>query len=607
MTAPATRLRTFVALGPINAARALAYRAGLRLGVHPVQRITATLPSRGPFFLAPSDTTALPAPGHWRNEALLFGTYRVAIGEAAPDWMSDPLADVAPAAASSAEPAPWWTIADFAGGDIKRIWELSRFDWALAFAQQARAGEAGALDRLNDWIADWARRNPAYRGPNWKCAQEASIRVMHLSLAALLLGGEERMTAPMRSFIDAHVRRVLPTLSYARAQDNNHATSEAAALFVAGAWLSVAGVPGAARLLRLGRALVERTTRRLFARDGSFSQYSVNYHRVALDTLSIVELWRRRAGLPEFSHEWRTRARAAADWLRIMTDPDSGDAPNLGANDGANLLPLTDAGYRDFRPAVQLATVLFAGMRAYTAGSWDRQLEWLRVDIPKETLGLPSRAILDDGGYAVLRRDGAMAMLRYPRFRFRPSQADAMHVDLWVDGENLLRDGGSFSYNTDPEWIDYFGGTSSHNTIVFDDRPQMPRLSRFLLGDWLDSDEHHDTPEGFRAGYRHREGWRHAREIRLGGDRLLVIDTIDGFANEARLRWRLSPGDWRIAGHVVTDGRRRLTIDADVPVTAIELAGGWESRHYLERTPLPVLEVTVGRPGRIVTDYRWTP
>jgi hypothetical protein len=31
-------------------------------------------------------------------------------------------------------------------------------------------------------------------------------------------------------------------------------------------------------------------------------------------------------------------------------------------------------------------------------------------------------------------RVAAFTLLRYPRFRFRPSQADALHVDLWAGG-----------------------------------------------------------------------------------------------------------------------------------------------------------------------------
>lgn len=605
MSGIATRLRTFAALGPANAARVFAYRLGLRFGIHPVQRIRAALPVGGPFFA----NDAVPVRGraaltHWRDEALLFGAHRAAIGDDPPAWTRDPLDD---AGATDPDPStllPWWRIGDFSSGDIKRVWEFSRFDWVMAFAQQARTGDAAAAARLERWIGDWGRANPAFCGPNWKCAQEASIRVLHLSIAALVLGEEARPSAAMRLLVDAHVRRIEPTLSYARAQDNNHATSEAAALFVAGAWHHVAGISGAEALLRRGRALLERTVARLFAPDGSFSQYSLNYHRVALDTLSLVEVWRRRAGLEPFSPTWQARAAAAAEWLRVMVDPGSGDAPNLGANDGANLLPLTDADYRDHRPSVQLACALFGAVRAYPPGPWDGALDWLGVDAPTALRPLPQRAVFDDGGYAVLRHGGAMAMLRYPRFRFRPSQADALHVDLWNDGANLLRDGGSYSYNTDAEWIDYFGGVQAHNTIQFDGAPQMPRLSRFLLGDWLATETRGETPDGFAAAYRHRAGWRHLRAVALGGG-LTVTDTVTGFAREARLRWRLSPGDWRIEGDTVTNGRHRLSIRADVPLT-LELVQGWESRRYFERTSLPVVEVTIGRPGRIVSEYCWT-
>ena len=80
-----------------------------------------------------------------------------------------------------------------------------------------------------------------------------------------------------------------------------------------------------------------------------------------------------------------------------------------------------------------------------------------------------------------------MAVLNYPQFRFRPSQSDALHVDLWVNGKNLLKDGGTFSYNS--TMTDWFMSTAAHNTIEFDKRNQMPHISRFLFGDWLKSSQ----------------------------------------------------------------------------------------------------------------------
>ncbi|WP_205012867.1 heparinase II/III family protein [Sphingomonas panacisoli] len=596
-----------IGLGPINVLRVLGYRLGLRLGVHPAQRIEASIPE-GLFFERSGKIDPVDAAisAHWDTDAMLFGAHRIAIDAESPAWTADPLSgEEHPGSAQ-----PWWRIADFANGDIKRIWELSRFDWAMTYAQRARNGDATSFDRLNTWIAHWADSNPPYLGPNWKCAQEASIRVLHLSIAAIVLGQENEMAPPMRAMIEAHVRRIMPTLSYAQAQDNNHATSEAAAIFVAGAWATLAGDADAVALTQKGRQLLERHVARLFGGDGSFSQYSVNYHRVALDTLAIAELWRRRADLPPFSETFQARAAAAADWLRMMVDPASGDAPNLGANDGANLLPLTGAPYRDYRPSVQLATCLFRGLCAYPPGAWDDVLIWLDVATSDNVAELPEVAVFDDGGYAVLRRGSAMALLRYPRFRFRPSHADAMHVDLHVAGCNLLRDGGTYSYNVDDKWIDYFSGIESHNSVQFDDRPQMPRLSRFLLGDWLKTDDCRLIDEkdsgivGFCASYRHRSGWTHRREMRLGNC-LRVTDVCSGFTKHATLRWRLAPGDWTLRDGVVTNGRDRLSVCADVPISSIRLVVGCESRNYLEKTELPVLEVVITEPGRMISEYRW--
>src|SRR5690606_12260826 len=122
-----------------------------------------------------------------------------------------------------------------------------------------------------------------------------------------------------------------------------------------------------------------------------------------------------------------------------------------------------------------------------------------------------------------------------------------------------------YSYNTDSEWIDYFGGVRSHNTIEFDGRPQMPRLSRFLLGDWLRTEANGETEEGYAASYRHRAGWHHRREVQLR-ESLQIVATVTGFTREARLRWRLAPGDWRLDGNTVTNGDHRLAITANVPI-----------------------------------------
>jgi hypothetical protein len=609
MTGFTSKVSTALALGLPNIARAASYRVGVKLGLNPIRRLKAAVP-RGPFFQA---TTLGAVPGRpvlgWQTSARLFSRWPFAVTAAPPDWLANPLTGKI----VDAPERGWWQIPDFdpAVGDIKLIWELSRMDWVLAFAQRARNDDDEALARLNDWLADWCTHNPPYRGPNWKCGQEASIRVMHLAMAAMILGQAQQPTTGLCDLVHLHLQRIEPTMQYAVAQDNNHGTSEAAALFIGGSWLAALGMPEGARWRQIGRRWLENRAARLIGADGSFSQYSLNYHRVMLDTFCAVEVWRRHMALPTFSGRWQERTLAATQWLHSMVSPVNGDGPNLGANDGARLLQLTDSAYRDCRPSVQLAMALFADQGAYAQdGPWNHALHWLGVPIPQALASQPGNRAADEGGFAVLRRGAVMAMLRYPRFKFRPSQADALHLDLWLSGDNLLRDAGSYSYNTEPKWLHYFGGTTSHNTVQFDDRDQMPRLSRFLFGDWLETSfieplTQDEQGTHFAAGYRDRHRASHRRRVSLGDTNLRILDEVTGFGRKAVLRWRMAPGSWRLDGLCLTNGEHVLTVQASMPIVRCELVEGWESRHYLEKTSVPVLEVEVQEPGTLTTEYRW--
>ncbi len=210
----------------------------------------------------------------------------------------------------------------------------------------------------------------------------------------------------------------------------------------------------------------------------------------------------------------------------------------------------------------------------------------------------------------MLRSGDAHAILRYPRFRFRPSHADALHVDLWVAGKNLLRDGGSFSYSADQEWQDYFAGARGHNTVQFDDREQMLRLSRFLWGRWLQTRTLIPIKEtagavSVAASYQDYRGAVHERMVELERGCLTIRDRLSGFTSKAVLRWRLSPGSWILDRAAVTNGPHHLEVSADVPIVRQDVVGGWESRYYMQKTAIPVLEVELASPGMVTTRYRW--
>lgn len=590
--------QTYSRLGIGNIARVATYRLGLLLNLHPVVRLSADL-GKGPFLRQSERRAPVPAPNKsWNAVLLWFGWSRADLQETPPDWFANPFTELPQPNVSS----DWWRIPDFGKGDIKGLWELSRFDWLVSCATCVANGDTQALDRLNSWLSNWIEANPAFKGPNWKCGQEASIRVMHLVLAAWILDQETTPEAGLVALIRAHLQRIAPTMSYAIGQQNNHGTSEAAALFIGGSFLSKHDKRAKA-WERTGRRWLEERAATLIAKDGSFSQHSVNYHRMMLDTYSLAEAWRCHKNLTPFSSRLKSRLAAATEWLWTFTDASTGDAPNIGANDGARLMPLVDSDYRDFRPSVQLATALFRDADAFGYGPWTVPLRWLRVADQKARVVAHSKSF-DDGGYHVLRTHNVMAVLRYPRFRFRPSQADALHLDLWRNGLNLLRDAGTFSYNA--KGAEWFSGTAAHNTIEFDERDQMPRLGRFLFGDWLAAKNVSLVKEEYgsltaSAGYSDALGAQHQRAITLTDEGLICTDTISGSFRNACLRWRLVPGNWQLENNALCSEHCAISIEIDGKSIAPTLGTTEESRYYLHKTNIPVASVSVDHAATIIT------
>ncbi|GEA07058.1 hypothetical protein KUL42_18190 [Alteromonas sp. KUL42] len=599
------KLKTILGLGIHNLVRFGLYRIGIRTGLNPVKRLKFKVP-KGVFYEQPSVLkTAFEPCSTWQGSHHYFG--REISSPQIPNWHLNCLNHL-----ESPKNSPWFKIGDFDStiGDIKGIWEASRFDWVLAFAQRAAVGDKTSLRNLNDWLNSWTETNPPYNGVNWKCGQEASIRVMHLACAALILNQIENTSQPLLDLIEAHLQRISPTILYAVAQSNNHATSEASALFIGGDWLARNGKPQGQKWREQGRKWLENRAASLIMRDGTFSQYSTNYHRVMLDAYSIAEIWRYKNNLPQFSNTLRSRLQAAINWLFELTDDEHGDVPNLGANDGARLLPLTNTDYRDFRPSVQLAATLFHRKAAWKVnGTYDLTLKWFGLEKPVEHLLKRPCVHHPDGGYFVLRSKStsAFVLFNYPKYKFRPSQNDALHVDFWVAGENLLRDGGTFSYNAGQRYIDYYGGVKSHNTIEIDKFEPMPRLSRFLLGAWLKPFRiKDDTANGqASAGYQDYLGRSHYRSISLDDERLKVTDTLSGVKQKAILRWRLKPSNWKVIDTTITDGKHTIKVSTSATIKRFEITEGKESRYYFEETPIPVLEIELAENCTLTTEYKY--
>ena len=459
----------------------------------------------------------------------------------------------------------------FGPGDVRPVWERNRWAELVLLAQAQRLEpDGGHGRRAAAWLADWAARNPPFRGPNWASAQEAALRVLHLAIAL----DRAALPAGARALVGLHGQRIAATPAYGMAQDNNHAISEPAGLLACGLLL------GEGAWVALGARRLAAARRRLVGADGSFAQLSTGYHRLLLDVLAVTEWLRRRHGLPPAPPD-----PAPVLWLHRLVAAETGEAPRLGHQDGSAFADLSLAGPADARPSLERAARLLAGRSAGHGA--DPGCAWLGLAAGPVLAPLPGDWVAS--GLRGWRSGALRAVLRTGPLRFRPAHADLLHLDLWDGPRNLLRDGGTGAYNP---WQRALWATAGHNTVEFDGQDQMPSLSRFLHSHWPRCGL---LPEG--GWLRDHRGNRQERRVWLEGRRCRVEDRLGGPWRQAALRWRLAPGPWRLTADGAEGPLARLRFAADAPL-ALALEEGLESPAYGQLRPVPVLVARVAAPAR---------
>ena len=604
-------------LGIFNVFRVAIYRVQVRSGWF--RKTLPIMPWPGGEDESPFVSVA-PEKWPFQDESvLLFGHQEMSLSKA-PNWTANHLEQTQ----ASKVHEHWSCAEDFNAsvGDIKGVWELSRFQAVLSAAWRVANSESKssvkALDQVRALLNDWCLHNPPNRGPNWKCAQEASIRVMHALYSEALceVGGKSIVTKDKwQIFIEFHLRRILPTTHYAKAQDNNHGTSEAGALFCGGLWIEQKASDSntkkfGTKAKDAGRRLLENRSRCLIMSDGTFSQYSPVYHRMMLDTLVFAELWRLRYGEDPFSHNFYTSCLAATQWISDLVDEASGDCPNIGSNDGAHLFNASGVNYRDFNVSAEVASHVFndrsppalnTAHSFYTA--FPKEIKHKARFSNQESTQGPATTTKSPGGFVRLGEGQNWAAFRLPGYRFRPPQADALHLDVWCNGINLCPDAGTFAYNLLPDELDEFSGTGAHNTVCFDNKNQMPRVSRFLFGKWLHRADFKVDRSLHKAqcGYIATTGGIHHREVKWTGTDWLITDRVDGHFEQATLRWRLADLEWTITGDKALSDLANIVLDIDGNPATLTLETVRESRYYRKATLVPSITLSVSQPCVIRT------
>lgn len=388
----------------------------------------------------------------------------------------------------------WTEIADFSkeAGAIKFVWEKSRFTFLYDLVRYEQHFAQDQAEIAFGFIEHWIDENPVNRGPHWICSQEIMIRVMNWTFALQFYKDSSALTprlfGKIINSIYQQVCHVEENLSFSRiAVRNNHVLTETLGLYLVGVLYPF--FDKSYRWKKMGKRHFEEEITYQIYPDGTFLQFSMNYHRMVVQLLS----WGIR--LAHLNGEkwvdvFYERAKASLTFLLSCQDPVSGHLPNYGNDDGSLLFPLTNCHYRDYRPQLLALAKTLDFDLDYGEGPWLEESFWMGIHQNASIESNHKRPVhgtksFNDGGYYVFQEDTALTFIRCGSYRHRPFQSDHMHLDIWANGENILRDAGSYQYNTDAADIRYFTGTASHNSVMLDDYDQMRKGERFIWLDWI--------------------------------------------------------------------------------------------------------------------------
>ncbi|MDP1545306.1 MAG: alginate lyase family protein, partial [Anaerolineales bacterium] len=468
--------------------------------------------------------------------------------------------------------------------DIKFIWEPNRFAFVYTLVRAyAATRDEKYPQAFWQLIQDWAEHNPPNTGANWKDGQEIALRLMAWTFGFYAFihspSTTPEHTAQFTQLVAAQAERVYANIGYAISTRSNHTISEAFGLWMVG--LLFPELKSAETYFALGKKLLEDEAAKQIFPDGSYAMYSLNYHRFILHLyLYAVQLG--KLNQPPFSNHLISTLSNSIHYLSRLIDPATGHMPVYGSNDGALVLPLNNCDFTDYRPLLQLGSVITTGKPMFEPGDWDEDVFWLcgeQTLIPdpsptgrRESESLspfggresespfpfgggesesPSpfgRGARGEGGTYILRNTHSRAILRCTDFTSRPSHADQLHMDLWMNGHNIAIDAGTYLYSGEGIWRNGLARTSVHNTVTVDDKDQMTLVSRFTWTNWAKGKVLKHTENLWQGEHDGYKPVRHKRTVMaLAGDRWLVVDDL--MADEPHhyaLHWLLSDGEYGV-------------------------------------------------------------
>lgn len=544
--------------------------------------------------------------GRWKA----FGHLELQVDDP-PRWHKDYLAGKDLATNESAFKLDYRDLPD--GADIKLIWELSRWHQLVRLAMAAYVlGDRRAGEKCVEWLEDWVKHNPPYRGWNWTSALEVGMRLVQFAWIDALIGApnsgsaqsaalnEPNWNPALRSPFEAlRLKILLPHVWFAwrhksfGSSANNHLIGELAGLILATVrWPALAqwGAP-----LDELQARWEREVLAQFAEDGGNREQALNYHLFSWEFCWQAWMALRAAGKKTSRSVLERLFCAANFFVKIQVDEELSD---YGDSDAAFVTPLIGNSstvpleWREWLISRSTSPVIdywLGSARNEFKAEFEKVVGHVDTECFIKPLNLAIVEFPKDSprfGWVGYPQSGQW-MCRTNRWTFRwdlsplgylstaaHGHLDAQHLSIWIDEVAVVIDPGTGAYHGDKKLRNWLASRRAHNGPSHGGRDEWPK--RFGLFLWQ---ENHGRPMYDDAGKRGLwslfstpdGGVARTVELSADGVSILVTDCAGGSEpGRFETRWQFAPDS-----RVEDLGNRRFRVTRRSVSMEVQVSADW--------------------------------
>lgn len=436
-------------------------------------------------------------------------------------------------------------------GDARTNWELNRhFQFALLAKDYAASGEEKYLNEFRELFEDWNEKNPFLWGISWTSVMEVAIRCSNWCYTYCFLRSAD---APENLLEELRIGIVNMTEyvanHYSRfSSANNHLIVEAYSIGQTGVlceykpWIKLA---------------VDILTRELPLQnysDGVNKELSLHYQSFYMEAMGLMMrlLIKNSYNVPS---AWKPMLEKMCTYVADCMG-DYGETVVFGDDDEGKILDL-QGGLKHYQYVLGLFSCLLDQQYTDMGRLQCENLNWLfsakerNAVQSKQLYRPPFSACYKEGGNTILRsKDNRILIgIDHAALGFGSiaahGHADALSFQMYVSGQPVFVDPGTYIYHCDLESRNAFRRTENHNTVCVNGKDQSEMLGAFLWGRKAKCELISYVEDGnqvaLQAKHNGYNPYAHLRTFKFDERARLEIADIVSDGAECELNFVLSP------------------------------------------------------------------